>query len=118
MILVSKLENPYPPKYHWIVESKNIDDQWRKHIETSPQPDKREKRHPIYHLDRTKLQADAGPDRDAIFRDKESNELVMVVIRNFTKHPGLLEYMDDIIKANTEYRKSVRVYIYFNLFQF
>ena len=41
----------------------------------------------------------------------------MVIIRNFTNYPPLLNYMKGILQDNIEYRKSIRVRFYFILFQ-
>ena len=112
------MKTPYPPIYNWIVESETIRNLWQDHFDNGPQPDRRHKRYPLFLLDPAKLKYDTGTDTDHIIYDKETKELVMVVIRNFTEHPGLLAYMADIIKANVAHRKNMRVSTIFILLKY
>ena len=67
-------------------------------------------------LDPAKLQLDVGSDTDLIIRDKETEELVMVIIHNFTCHSGLLAYMEEVVKENLQHPKSMHVCIIFHPF--
>ena len=109
VISLPRLQTPYPPKDHWVVESHAIDVQWREHIEMGKQPDVRQKRYPLFPVQPSQLQLDVGTDESILIYDSISGELVMAVIRNFCQHPDLLTCIDDIIKQSVESRKSIRV---------
>lgn len=108
-IYLPKLQAPYPPKDHWIVETAEIDAQWRNHLEHGKQPDSRRKRYPLFRMDPTHLQLDIGCEDNILIYDSTSRDLVMVIVHNFCLHPDLLIFIDGIIKQGIEHRKSIRV---------
>jgi hypothetical protein len=109
VIHLSPLTAPYPPKYHWMVESDAIADKWRYYIEEGKQPDERAPRYPLFHVDPLKLQKDVSSDESIIVFDKTTHKLEMLILRNFSNHPALLDHLGNVIRRAVEYRKSMRV---------
>jgi len=113
---ISQLGTPYPSVKHWICETDDIDHKWRDFLHNDPKahPDRRRPRLPIFRLDHTKLQLDIKANEDALVYDETSNELLMVVIRNFGRDPNLLKHIEGIIKQSVDCRRSIRVINYFH----
>ncbi len=111
VVKLSKLVTPYPPVGHWICETDPIDAKWRKYLEEDPraQPDRRRPRLPLSRIDVHMLRCDIRAGESVIIIDKDTGELVMVVFRSFSNHPGLLAHIDGVIKRAVEYHKSMRV---------
>jgi hypothetical protein len=106
-----KLQTPYPIVKHRICESDVIDSKWRDYLQNDPraQPDKRQKRIPIFRMDPTKLQLDIEADESALVYDQSTGDLILLVLREFGDDHNLLSHIDNIIKEAVEHRKSIRV---------
>ena len=48
-------------------------------------------------------------DKSCIIKDRATGQAVMVVIRNFVGDENLLSYIDSIIAASLDFRRSTRV---------
>ena len=114
-IYVSRLDTPYPPRNHWVVESQAILDLWKHELCHGKLHDKRTKRHPIHFLDSAKLAANIGPTEDAFIYDAATRELICAVIRNFSSLAGPLDWVDFIVQEALAYRKPTRVCICFTV---
>lgn len=112
-ISLNRLRKPYPPSGHDIYESPSAHKIWKKHRKTTPYPDSRYTWKPFHSLNPARLQHIVRGNESAIIRDSRNNELVGLVIRNFTdQNPRLLAWVNNIIMENIEVRKSVRVGVY------
>lgn len=116
VIFLSKRDTPYPPPKYWVVESDTIDMQWRYHIEHGKQPDSRLPRYPLLRMDSERLQKDVGSDESVLILDERTHEIVMLILRNFTDHPALLDHIGNVIKRAVQYRRSMRVSVISKLF--
>ena len=108
---ISQLGTPYPSVKHGICETDDIDHKWHNFLYNDPKahPNLHCPRLPILCLDLTKLQLDIKADEDALVYDETSNELLMVVIRNFSRDPNLLKHIEGIIKQSVDCWRSIRV---------
>ncbi|KAJ3875338.1 hypothetical protein F5051DRAFT_333991 [Lentinula edodes] len=104
---VAPLEEEYPPRDHWIVESQSIFDKWEDHILRGKQSDARKTRKELFMLDEKKLKHDIFENESASFRD-EKGELICVAMRDFCSDRGITTWADRIVLKNVEMEKNIR----------
>ncbi|KAF8310426.1 hypothetical protein F5887DRAFT_1081455 [Amanita rubescens] len=109
VVELPKLKIPYPPKNHWVVESKDIGDLWFDYIYNRDQPDPRLKRHPFHQLDPAKITLYVDPDTNIIVKDKKTKEIVLVVMRNACRDKGAVLWVDATVTDATKLKKSIRL---------
>jgi len=63
-------------------------------------------------VDRTQVLT-VPANKSMIIRDRVTHEIVMVVIRNFVGDSTLVKYIDSIVQASVDFRKSIRVSVIF-----
>jgi hypothetical protein len=69
-------------------------------------------------LNPAKLQFDVNSNTSVLIYNEATKELVMVILHNFTDHPKLLSYLEEVVKANVEHLKNIQVCIIFNPISF
>jgi len=106
---LAPLSKPYPLTYTWIAESQEVYELWAEYIQSGPKADTRLTTRPLELLTPQQLQLTIEADESLVLRNKNTNKLVMVVLRNFTNHPSLLQEINRIIELSVQHRKSVRV---------
>jgi hypothetical protein len=100
----------YPPSGHDIYETIEAQKIWAEHRKTAVFPDKRGSWKPMHELDPALLQHVVRGDQSIIIRDSKTDELIGLVIRDFTSGcTHLLDWINEIIMENNDVRKSVRV---------
>lgn len=108
-VYLPQLRNAYPPIGHWIVENKDIYSQWNEYLQGYKLSDMRHRRYPTHLLQVKNLRLDIGPEESAIIYDKNTEDIIGVVIRKFSNSPEVLEWATSILKRSTEVATSVRV---------
>ncbi|KAJ3501973.1 hypothetical protein NMY22_g18743 [Coprinellus aureogranulatus] len=106
---VDRAEVEYPPRNHWVASSQELFDLWYHYLRNYEQPDGRLKRHPLMLLDREKLNISIPEDLSCCLYDKETKELVFVVIRRFSNHRAILDWASRIVQNAAATRKSIRL---------
>jgi len=107
-IQVMKLPEPYPPLNTWIYENPGIGERWREHLESGPQPDVRNQRHPMMCLDPSRIVQDLEVDQEGVFYDS-AGEIIALACRNFCPEEDVLPAIDGIIADEVKSRRSARV---------
>jgi hypothetical protein len=108
-ILLRRLKSAYPPKGKWICESEEIHDLWHYHLRYDPKADNRLPRHEPIVIDHSKLQRVIPADQSCIIRDKDSDDIVLIVLRDVVADMGVLDWLDDIVAEATATRRNIRV---------
>jgi hypothetical protein len=108
-----KLANPYPPPERDIYETEEIATIWRNHRAGKKHPDRRSKRSghwmELEKLDEKKLALIVGVEESVIIRDADSDEIVAVVLRRFSRNGEILEWINGIVDENVGLRRGIRV---------
>ncbi|KAF8456198.1 hypothetical protein BGX38DRAFT_1163203 [Terfezia claveryi] len=94
---------------YWVAETPDIFKEWEGYLKTYKLADRRHGRFPTICLNTQKLQLDVSSRESVIIRDADSNDLVGVVIRNFSNDAGLLKWATEILDRSTEVAKSIRL---------
>ena len=109
-IWLTELEEEYPPSGHDIYELAAIRQLWEQYHAAINFPDARGSWKPYHRLDPARLQHTVEEDVSTIIRDTKTNEIICVVIRNFSNgNNNLLDWINSIIKENNGARRSIRV---------
>ena len=109
-IWLTELEEEYPPSGHDIYELAAIRQLWEQYCAAINFPDARGSWKPYHRLDPACLQHTVEEDVSTIIRDTKTNEIICVVIRNFSNgNNNLLDWINSIIKENNGARRSIRV---------
>ena len=109
---VRKLKEEYPPSGHDIYETVTAWEIWEEYREMTPYPDPRDGKtwKPFHELDPNKLQHTVQENQSVIIQDFANNEIICVVIRNFSNNNRrLLDWINGVITENNDVRRSVRV---------
>ncbi|KAF8446951.1 hypothetical protein BGX38DRAFT_1143056 [Terfezia claveryi] len=109
VIYVWKLHETYPPMGYWVAESPEIFEEWEQYLKTYKLADRQHARFPTMCLNTAKLQVDIAATESVIIRDADSNDLMGVVIRNFSNDRGLVTWATEILDRSTEIAKSIRL---------
>jgi len=108
-----RLASPYPPPHRDIYETEAIATIWRSHRTGKKHPDGRSKRTghwmKLEKLDQAKLALTVGVNESAIIRDVKSNDIVAVVLRQFSGNDEILEWINGIVDENVGLRRGIRV---------
>ena len=94
---------------HWIADNATIYEQWIEHLQIYKLSDKRHSRYPTFLLDVNELQLDVGRNENVVICDRDTKDIVGVVIRNFGGDGDSVQWAMNILKRSMEMSKSVRV---------
>ena len=112
VIVLKSLKHEYPPSGHDIYETSSTQQIWELYRQATPYPDHRDGRtwKPFHELNPGHLQHTVHEKESAIIWDFKTNEIVGLVIRNFSNgNEQLLEWISEIIVENNNVRRNVRV---------
>ncbi|KAJ3559157.1 hypothetical protein NP233_g11335 [Leucocoprinus birnbaumii] len=107
-IHLPKLKTPYPPAGKFICEDEAIKKLWYPRLMEAKQADKRLKRCEPLVIDQTKLVRTVEAGESIVVRDCKTNEIVLMVVRNFCGDIDVLEWMGRIVAEAVRICRNVR----------
>jgi hypothetical protein len=108
-LYIPRLNEPYPPKNHWVVETQPIWDMWKHHLTHRKLHDKRTGKHPMDLLDYNKLAANIPPGNDAFIYNATTCSLICVVIQNLCCLHDPLAWVDYVVQEAVDHRRPTWV---------
>jgi hypothetical protein len=109
--LVATGGSRFPPKYSWLCENSEFYRQeWAKHFAEGKLHDQRSSRKPVEYNSHNAIWAHVvHRNKNAIFYDQDTGELILLVMRNFCKSDVALQWADEVAKTGLEVKKSIRL---------
>ncbi|KAI0155572.1 hypothetical protein BJ166DRAFT_337496 [Pestalotiopsis sp. NC0098] len=111
VVELKRLEVPYPTDNYYMASTAAGKDQWERFSHKKPLKDKRYnqgKRREILLLDESKLQYIIPQDESVIFRDADTKDIFMVILRDFIPDDELREDMIATCRQILHYRRDDR----------
>lgn len=108
-------DSAYPPVGEWIAETEEIREIWHHRVAVAPLPDSRQARHPMHLLDLSRLEFNLEPHSSAIFKDAVTHEVVMVVMRDFCRDKGVLDWISNVVLENIKVQRNICVRMLFKI---
>ncbi|KAJ3507051.1 hypothetical protein NMY22_g17053 [Coprinellus aureogranulatus] len=99
----------YPPRGHHIASTRRMARKWETKFSSGKQADRRLPRRPIHILQSDRLALSIPEDLSCRLYDRETRELVLVVIRRFCNHSALLTWVSRVVQSALKSRRSVRM---------
>ncbi|KAA8892791.1 hypothetical protein FN846DRAFT_1009128 [Sphaerosporella brunnea] len=104
------LKKRWPPKDVWLSEAPTTGLLWERHFQEAKLQDKRiERKDVLISSDGDSWQKTIKAGESVIIRDAQTGQIVLVVIRNFCNHQGVLDWAIKIVQAAVNIKKSVRL---------
>jgi hypothetical protein len=104
-------EHPFPPEAHRVSESAENTARWRSHLSTVKLHDPRKSRHPARTViaDNLSWRRVVRADEIIIVRVSGTNEIVLLVLRNFCRDTDVLHWVDSAVVTAVDTKMSVRL---------
>jgi hypothetical protein len=110
-IFLQKSRGPFPPSQNWISESAENAARWRAHLATVRRHDDRRARYPVMTIPPAdqRWKRVVRANEDIIVRDKDTGEIVLLVMRNFCGDKDVLEWANSLVEVGVSTKKSIRL---------
>lgn len=108
---IARLKEPYPANNYYTAGTPKAKKQWETYWNGKPLYDRRynkgQRRH-ILNIDTSRLQYIIRQNESVVFRDADTNELVLVVLRSFVPDEYVRKTMVNVCKEILKYRRDDR----------